>query len=72
MVARLFLVHHTKKWEKYQKNIKYTKWPHLPNDHKIGTYVYQHLPLQEHPKFTPKLGFFWFENMPSGIPGLII
>jgi hypothetical protein len=48
-VARFFLVQHTK-MEKYNKiTIKYTQWPqNIPNGHKI----YQHLLLQDPPKFT--------------------
>jgi hypothetical protein len=37
----------------YQMAGKLTKWPHRP--------------LKVPPKFT-LLGFFWFENMPSGNP----
>jgi hypothetical protein len=48
---------------------KCTKWPqnipqgrkNRPDDHTI----YQHLPLQDPPKFT-KIGIFGFENIPSG------
>jgi hypothetical protein len=32
-------------------------------------YMYQHLPLQDAPKFTRKWNF-WFESMPSGNPAL--
>jgi hypothetical protein len=35
----------------------------MPNVHKI----YQHLQLQDPPKFT-QIGIFWFENVPSGRP----
>jgi hypothetical protein len=51
----------------------YTKWPqNTQSDRKTDKmtikYVYQHLPLQDPPKFT-QTGNFWFENMPSGNPG---
>jgi hypothetical protein len=55
-VARFFLLRHTKTGGNrtddhkiYEMAINYTRWPESgPNDHKI----YQHLPLQDHPKFT--------------------
>jgi hypothetical protein len=55
-VARLFLVHHFKTgknqrnyYQIYQRAVKYFKWPYnRPNVHKI----YNHLPLQDPPKFT--------------------
>jgi hypothetical protein len=60
------------KREKYTKiTIKYIKWQikytkrqqNRPNGYKI----YQHLPLQESPKFTQ---FIWCANIPSGNPDL--
>jgi hypothetical protein len=51
----------------YQITTKYTEWPfNWPNCHK----VFQHLPLQGHPKFTQDWDF-WFENKPSGSPALV-
>jgi hypothetical protein len=54
-VARVFLVQHTKAGKIYTKlQQKYTKCPYNRlNGHKI----YQHLPLQDHPKFT-QVGIF--------------
>jgi hypothetical protein len=48
----------------YQLAINYNNWPgKLPN----GRKMYQHVPLQETPKFT-QIGIFCFENVPSGSP----
>jgi hypothetical protein len=47
-------------YELCQMSIKYNKRPSV---HKI----YQHLPLQDPPKFT-QIWIFWFENRPSGNP----
>jgi hypothetical protein len=35
----------------------------------VMKYTYQHLPFKGPPKFT-KIWDFWFENKPSGIPGV--
>jgi hypothetical protein len=44
----------------------------MPNGCKIhrssGHKIYQHLPLQEPPKFA-QIAIYWFENIPSGNPG---
>jgi hypothetical protein len=50
------------KYTKMATNI--TKWPQdRPNGHK----KYQRLPLKDPTKFT-QIGFFGFENIPSGNP----
>jgi hypothetical protein len=55
-VARFFLKYPNGKI--YQISINYTKWPYnRPNAHEI----YQHLPLQDPPKFA-QIRIFWFEN----------
>jgi hypothetical protein len=51
----------------YQITIKYTKWPqNIANGRKIhrphGYKTYQHLPLQEPPKFT-QIGIFGFQKI---------
>jgi hypothetical protein len=73
MVARFSLVQqmYQAEWKNipnihniYKMATKYTKWPYIrPNCHKI----YQHLPLQVPPKFSPNWDF-GFEIMPSGNP----
>jgi hypothetical protein len=51
---------------------KCTKWSlNVPIDRKFYQMekIYQHLPIEDPPKIYPKWDF-WFENMPSGNPGL--
>jgi hypothetical protein len=69
-VARFLLVKYTKTGKKYQITTKLpnghknTQRPKcIPNDHKI----YQHLSLQDTPKFTQSW-IFGFVNIPSGNP----
>jgi hypothetical protein len=60
-VARFILVLCTKPGKIYQITAKYNKWPqNMPNGRKIeknGHKIYQHLPLQDPPKFT-QIGIF--------------
>jgi hypothetical protein len=59
-VARFFFVQHTKTGKMYQTGGKCTKWPeNMPNGRKIdhGHELYQHLRLQDPPKFT-QIGIF--------------
>jgi hypothetical protein len=67
-VARFLLVQHTKMGNIipnhhniYQMASKYTKWPLC-----IYTNIFHSKTIHN----LPKLGFFCFENMPSGSPGL--
>jgi hypothetical protein len=34
--------------------------------------MYQHFPLQDRPKFTQNVLDFWFEDVPSGSPGVYL
>jgi hypothetical protein len=56
----------------YQISTNYTNCPwNLTKDRKmdqVSINLYQHLPLQDPPKFT-QIWDFWFENKPSGNPG---
>jgi hypothetical protein len=57
-------------WEKiHQITIKCTKWPeNIQNDRKIDQ-IATKIPTSSIAKNTPNWGF-WFENIPSGNPGL--
>jgi hypothetical protein len=71
-VARFFFVQNTKTGKIYQISTDYTNCPwNLTKDRKmdqVSINLYQHLPLQDPPKFT-QIWDFWFENKPSGNPG---
>jgi hypothetical protein len=52
---------------------KYTKWPqNIPNGHKIYQMATKYIKytIARPSKFYPNWDF-WFENMPSGNPGLL-
>jgi hypothetical protein len=70
--ARFFLVHDTKTGKKDQMSTKCTEWSqNIPNPWNIpnGPKIYQQFPIWGPENFSQNWDF-WFENKPSGNPGL--